>query len=189
MGPTGTAAEAEADRVADSASASPPVAPVIQRQPDMGGINLEVREDGRVQFTVVGPKVPAVGNPALGLRRRPDGTIEFLFGSSSKVVTPAEVPGILRGALNDSSRQTPGTKAPLKERMPTCPELRRPDGSVKPWVEHRAEEILSGRQPLPRTFYEGLAAVCPPAPAEEPLPGPQPAGPETMPVDSDEAMA
>lgn len=203
VGPTGTAAEAEAERVADGAAgpeaagprtAPPPAAAAIQRQPDvgkpdMGGINLQIQEDGRVDFTVVGPKVPAVGDPALGLRRRPDGTFEFLFGSSSKAVTPAEVPGILRGALDNSSKQAPGTKAPLKERLPTCHELRRLDGTVRPWIEHRADAMLSGRQPLPRTFYEGLAALCPPAPAEEPLPGPQPAGPESMPVDSDEALA
>ncbi len=198
IGPTGTAAEAQADRVADGSpgpeasgghAVQPAAAAAVQRQPDMGGINLTIGEDGRVDVTVVGPNVPVVGAPALGIRRRPNGRVELLFGNSTKLVTPGEVPGMLRGALNQSSRQAPGTTTPLADRLPTCQEMRRLDGRPKPWPDHRLEQILLGRRPLPQAFYEGLAAACVPAPAEAPDPKSEPAGPETMPVGPDEALA
>jgi hypothetical protein len=201
IGPAGTAAEAHADRVASGAPApiegAAAPAPVIRRQvddrepshPDLGGLNLEIREDGRVDVTVVAPTMPAVGSPALGLRRLPGRRTEFLVGGEGRAITPAELPELLRGALDDSSRQPPGTTRPLPLRIPTCEELRKLDGGVKPWVEHRLEAVLQGRQPLSRPFYEGIAAACPPAPAEEPSPRSAPAGPETMPVAPDEAIA
>lgn len=156
-------------------------------------LNLRFEESGRVQLTVSGPGLPVVGNPTLGLRRNPSGDYQMVFGNKDKVVTPGEIPDLVRGTLGTSGR--PGAPAPPTGfRTPACAALRAPSGGrFMTYDEYRISQMLSPTLlPMSPPLYEARIAGCtesmaePPAEAATPAPAPAPApaltGPATAPA-------
>jgi hypothetical protein len=165
----------------------PAPAPGVQT---VAGISLTLREDGRLDVVASGPKLPAVGKPAGGLRRNADGTYTVTFGADEKVVAPSEVPAMLRGAVGQVAK---GDVAPHSFRIPNCSSLRSAGGTR--WMrfdEYRVTQMLTpDLMPLTPLFYDGLIANCtshrtppPTAPLAEPpaVPAaPQEAVPSALP--------
>jgi hypothetical protein len=191
-------AENEAHRVAGSRQnptatsgagvhRQPAPAPGVQT---VAGISLTLGEDGRLDVVASGPKLPAVGKPAGGLRRNADGTYTVTFGADEKVVAPSEVPAMLRGAVGQVAK---GDAAPRSFRIPNCSSLHSASGTR--WMtfdEYRVTQMLSpDLMPLTPLFYDGLIANCtsrrtppPTAPLAPPLDvpaAPQEAMPPVLP--------
>jgi hypothetical protein len=187
--------EDEAHRISGSPDrvAAPAPAGTVHRAPtpeveNPAGISLTLREDGRLDVVVRGPKAPVVGKPAAGLRRNVDGTYTVVFGADEKVVSPSEIPPMLRGMVGGAAK---GDVAPRSFRIPNCSSLRSVDQTR--WMtydEYRVSQMLSpGLMPLTPLFYEKLIGSCSPEiapPAAPPVtpdpdPGPRSAPHEAMP--------
>jgi hypothetical protein len=161
------AAESEADRLAGSRqSPTATTGAGVHRQPapapgvqTVAGISLTLREDGRLDVTASGPKLPAIGKPAGGLRRNGDGTYTVTFGADEKVVAPSEVPAMLRGAVGQVAK---GDVTPHSFHIPNCSSLRSASGTR--WMtfdEYRVTQMLTpDLMPLTPLFYDGLIANC-----------------------------
>jgi len=197
------AAETEAHRLAGSPQTPTGTAGAgVHRQPTpapgvqtVAGITLTLREDGRLDVTASGPKLPAVGKPAGGLRRNTDGTYTVTFGADQKVIAPSEVPTTLRGAVGQVAK---GDVTPRSFRSPNCSSLRSASGTR--WMtfdEYRATQMLStDLMPLTPLFYDGLIADCatrrtppPTAPLAQPPALPSPAPHEALPPTAPEGQA
>ncbi|AGB26700.1 hypothetical protein Mycsm_06563 (plasmid) [Mycobacterium sp. JS623] len=161
------AAETEAHRIAGSRqNPTATTGAGVHRQPapapgvqTVAGVSLTLREDGRLDVVASGPKLPAVGKPAGGLRRNADGTYTVTFGADEKVVAPSEVPAMLRGAVGQVAK---GDVTPRSFRIPNCSSLRSASGTR--WMtfdEYRVSQMLSpDLMPLTPLFYDGLVANC-----------------------------
>jgi hypothetical protein len=149
-------------RVAGGSSGSRAGA-TLHRQPDSSpttpdvGLGLTLHEDGRLDVSVSGPKVPVVGNPAVGMRRNADGTWDVLFGGTKKTVTSAEIPGLLRSL----AASPPGTKKTV--RLPTCRQLLGVDGRPRTFADYRVNAILwPETMMLTEPLYDALVQTCQP---------------------------
>jgi hypothetical protein len=158
--------EHEAHRVAGSPQQvkTPAPAGAVHRAPtpqveNPPGISLTIREDGRLDVVARGPKAPVVGKPAAGLRRNVDGSYTVVFGADEKVVSPSEIPPMLRGMVAGAAR---GDVAPRSFRIPSCASLRSIDQTR--WMtydEYRVTQLLSPDVlPLTPLFYDELIASC-----------------------------
>jgi flagellar motor protein MotB len=181
LGATDTAQEHEADSFSQrvlSVPSQPTSAAVsftgaseaLQRQPNLPGpppiqgqLNLSIDDKGKVDFTVSGPEnTPVVSKPTIGIRRDPDGKYHFLVGGKDKVVPADQIPDILRGALGGKGQ--PGTTPlPGTLQVPTCDQLRGPDGGFKTFLDYKIGQILSANLlPLTPELYDALIELCTP---------------------------
>lgn len=132
--------------------------------PDLGGVTLTLRNDGQLEAVVGSPKLPAVGSVAAGIRRAPGGRYEFVFGGGSTLLTPAEVPKVLRG-MTDAG--TPGQRALVP--MVDCKKVLGQDGRPKPYLDYRAASLITpGAEPVSEAFYRVVTAGCQATPKEAP---------------------
>jgi hypothetical protein len=140
----------------------------VQRQPaPVGQLNLTIGEDGKVDLSVSGPNAPVIGNPTIGIRRKPDGSYDLIVGGKGKTVAAGAIPQLLRSALGPGAQ--PGTKRTSEFRLPTCSQLRAPRGGYMNWNEYRVSQMLSTNlMPMTPTFYDALIETCRPKPIEIP---------------------
>jgi hypothetical protein len=159
------AVEREAHRAAGSSNRTAEHrASGVHRQPTPGvetvaGVSLSIREDGRLDVVASGPKLPVVGKPAAGLRRNADGTYTVTFGADQKVLSPSEVPALLRSAVAGAAK---GDVSPRSFRIPSCTSLRTANNTrFMTFDEYRVTQMLSPElMPLTPVFYDRLIDGC-----------------------------
>jgi hypothetical protein len=136
----------------------------VRLSPDVspsGGISLQFDETGRVTVTVVGPDLPIVGGPAIGLRRNADGSYQLVAGGKGKVVAAGDIPGLLRQAVAGAGKAGKGPTV-AGFRFPTCDRLRAPDGTrLMTFLEYKVSQMLStDLLPLTPPLYDAILEVC-----------------------------
>jgi hypothetical protein len=178
-GPQHATHEREAEDLSAGRGQRSPLSPVprgtVQRQPSPTlQLNLTIDEQGKVDLSLAGPDVPVVGNPTIGIRRRPDGTYDLLVGGKGKTVAASEIPALLRGAVGAGAK--PGAVKPsTRFRVPTCGQLRAASGTrFMRFDEYRVSQMIApDLLPMTPALYEALVESCRPKPIEIPEAPPQ----------------
>jgi hypothetical protein len=156
----------------------------LHRQPGPDiWLRLTIDENGRAEAVVGGPELPAIGAPAIGVRRNANGSYDVVGGAGGRTVAPTEVPDLLRGTLEGGARRT-GANRPRVFRCPSCASLRAPGGTrYMTYQEYRISQILSpDLLPMTQPIYDARVRACGPVQREiVPLPPPAPAPQEDVP--------
>lgn len=126
-------------------------------------LTLNIGKDG-AKLVLIGPKVgPA--QPSIGVLKDEKGNYHFAVGNKDSVVAPAKLPMQLKEALN---KMNAGKNAAFSMAMPSCSDLKMPNGRYMRHHEYRNQRVSRMITPgqkvlwptLDKQVYDAYIQLC-----------------------------